>query len=72
MSESVDVTAQVDFQFNDDESLPLTKCVCGVKVSAWTYEYVIGIERDHPTVMPCCGRKLYWTSSIRVREALTP
>lgn len=31
-----DVTDKVDFQNNDDESLPLTKCVCGERFPAWS------------------------------------
>lgn len=62
----IDITKDVDFQFNDDEALPLTKCVCGMKFYPW--KFVISIYEDNPTPCPNCGRKLFWQPSIRVFE----
>jgi hypothetical protein len=62
-----DVTAQVDFGLNDDEILPLTKCVCGAKWSMWGGPY-LSIYRDTPYGCPECGRKMYFRISIRVFE----
>ncbi|KKM40390.1 hypothetical protein LCGC14_1563890 [marine sediment metagenome] len=67
MNGEIDVTAEVDFGWNDDETLPLTKCVCGEKWGAWSGP-LLGIEKDYPTECPNCGRKLYWTTRIRVLE----
>ena len=66
MTEDIDITFLVDFQLNDDELLPLTKCACGINFRPW--DLVIGIERDHPTECPHCKRKLYFNVSIRVYE----
>ena len=61
-----DVTELVDFGANDDEALPLTKCVCGKKYDLW--DTSIGIYRDWARGCPDCGRKLYFTCKIRVYE----
>ena len=61
-----DVTHLVDFQINDDECLPITKCVCGAVFSPW--EYVISIYRDNPSKCPECRRGLYWRLGVRVFE----
>ena len=60
----MDVTAQVDFQNNDDENLPLTKCVCGKKFPLW--QEVLSIYPDNPWACPDCGAKLYFSVSLRV------
>lgn len=62
----MDVTDQVDFGNSDDESLPLTKCVCGKKFEYW--EFVLSIYEDSPNKCPNCGRKLFFRNSIRVYE----
>ena len=52
----------------DDESLPLTRCVCGTTFSAWRGP-ILSVYPDHPTMMPCCGRRLWWSQVIMVHEA---
>lgn len=59
-----DVTTLVDFENSDDEFLPLTKCVCGAKFSAW--DFVLSIYADAPKSCPECGRKFYFRNAIRV------
>ena len=59
-----DVTTQVDFQNNDDECLPLTKCVCGKTFEPW--EHILSIYEDSPKECPNCGRKLFFRIGIRV------
>lgn len=59
-----DVTSIVDFQNNDDESLPLTKCVCGQTFKPW--EFIISIYEDDPSICPNCGRKLFFKLGIQV------
>ncbi len=63
---NIDITDQVDFQFNDDEYLPLTKCACGKKFDPWKFS--ISIYEDDPDICPNCGRKLFFRISIRVYE----
>jgi hypothetical protein len=64
----VNVTKKVDFENNDDECLPITKCACGVKFSAWSF--YISIYEDDPAVCPICGRKFYFRNGIQVYEVI--
>ena len=60
-----DITEQVEFETNDDECLPLTKCACGRKFGSW--KFVLSIYRD--SAIECaCGRKLYFSCNIRIYE----
>jgi len=61
-----DVTDFVEFSNNDDEVLPLTKCVCGQKFGAWSFH--LSIYRDHADPCPNCGRRLYFLLDIKVYE----
>jgi hypothetical protein len=63
---AIDVTNQVNFQLNDDECLPLTKCVCGEYFEPW--KQIIPISPDNPWECPRCHSKLYWSTAIRVYE----
>lgn len=63
---TVDVTDKVDYTWPDDESLPITKCVCGAVFRAW--EFPIHIYADHPMECPKCGRKLFYRQAIQVFE----
>jgi len=67
-NKDIDVTDQVYFGQSDDESLPLTKCVCGKEHEPW--DVILHIERDD--ISPCdnCGRKLYWRGTIKVYEVV--
>ena len=62
----IDITDQVRFDLNDDECLPITKCVCGERFGPW--DFFISIYRDHPYRCPACGRALYFRPGIRVYE----
>ena len=68
--QAMDVTAHVDFAANDDESLPLTKCVCEAKF--WAWEEMLGVYPDHPWTCPQCGAKLYFSVGIRVFQVQPP
>lgn len=68
MSQTIEVTDQVEFSNNDDENLPLTKCVCGQKFPAWTKS--ISIYQDNPWQCPHCGAKLFFAVSIRVFQVI--
>jgi DNA-directed RNA polymerase subunit RPC12/RpoP len=61
-----DVTDKVAFLNNDDELLPIIKCVCGQKFEPWTF--IISIYKDDPTECQSCGRKLFFRNMIRVFE----
>lgn len=65
---SIDVTNKVDFQNNDDDSLPLTKCVCGKEFHVW--DFIISIYGDMARECPNCRRKLYFKNSITVYEVV--
>jgi hypothetical protein len=64
MSDWKDVTKEVSFGINDDESLPIQWCDCGKIWQSW--QFWIGIEPNHPTVCPACGKEYYWEMQIRV------
>lgn len=61
-----DVTKLVDFGRNDDEFLPLTKCVCGHRWNTWDFSIALGPR--NPYYCPYCGRFLYFTLDIHVFE----
>ena len=63
-----DVTDKVTFEGADDESLPLTKCVCGEMFKSWTQ--LVSIYPEHPWECPQCHRKLVFKSTIRVFEVV--
>lgn len=66
MAKIIDITDKVEFGWNDDEALPLTRCVCGKKWNTW--DFILGVEKDYPTECPSCGRRLFWSTHIRVFE----
>ena len=63
-----DVTDLVEFGSNDDECLPLYKCVCGAKYESWKFTLSIYSDPDWANECKFCGRKLYFSISIRVYE----
>lgn len=64
-----DVTELVDFGGIDGEDLPLTKCVCGERFDYW--DLTLHVYRDTAREMHCCGRKLYFRSTVQVLEVRT-
>lgn len=60
------VTSLVDFELNDDECLPITKCMCGAEFGHW--KFMISVYRDHAYRCPKCGRGLYFELQITVYE----
>jgi hypothetical protein len=68
MCRKLDVTEKVEFDWNDNECLPLTKCVCGAEFKLWTF--IISIYEDDPYYCPECKRGLFWTTRIKVYEVL--
>jgi len=62
----IDITDKVDFDNNDDEYLPLNKCVCGKEFPRW--EFTLGIYDDMPTECPACHRKMFFRLGITVYE----
>jgi DNA-directed RNA polymerase subunit RPC12/RpoP len=59
-----DVTSLVDFQNPDDESLPITSCVCGASFEPW--HFIISIYEDSPTKCPHCGVELWFRIGVKV------
>lgn len=62
---SKDITNLVDFGLNDDEYLPLTRCVCGQTFKYWGF--VISMDSEG-TECPNCDRRLYFKVAIRIFE----
>lgn len=67
-SSDKNITEQVEFHPNDDESLPLTKCACGAQFDPW--EFIVGIYRDSASECPRCKRHLYFRARITVYEVV--
>lgn len=61
---TTDVTTMMDFQNNDDESLPITECLCGAKFRPW--DFVISIYEDNAYACPSCGEKFFFRLGVRV------
>jgi DNA-directed RNA polymerase subunit RPC12/RpoP len=64
----VDVTEIVDFQNPDDESLPVTMCVCGKRFDPWKFH--ISIYEKNPYECPECGAKLFFGHAVRVYQVV--
>lgn len=65
----LDVTDKVSFGNNDDEALPLTKCVCGEKFQEWAF--IVSIyPKWEASACPKCGRRLYFRNAIRVFQVV--
>jgi DNA-directed RNA polymerase subunit RPC12/RpoP len=64
----LNVSDRVITEWNDDENLPITQCVCGHKFPAW--DFIISVYRDNPTECPKCGAKLFWSTSIKVFQVI--
>jgi DNA-directed RNA polymerase subunit RPC12/RpoP len=62
----VDVTESVNFGSNDEEILPLTRCVCGKEFDYWGF--VLNIYPTNPAQCPSCKRKLFFAVNIAVYE----
>ena len=71
MNHDIDVTKLVSFGANDDENLPLTKCLCGRKLNLWS-EGVLGVYREEPWVCEQCREKLYFEVSVKVLKVVEP
>jgi DNA-directed RNA polymerase subunit RPC12/RpoP len=67
---SIDVTKKVNFGWIDDESLPITKCICGHEFEMWCGDLTISIYKDDPTECPNCGAKLYFSNEIRIYQVI--
>ena len=64
----LDVTDDVEFGNNDDEALPIKRCVCGLRFGLWNF--IISIYRDMPHKCNGCGRRLYFSNAIRVYQVV--
>lgn len=69
MTNNIDVTDLVEFKLNDDEFLPITKCVCGQSFKTW--DFIISMDKVSYSQCENCGRKFFFTASIRVFEVPT-
>jgi hypothetical protein len=63
---TIDITPFVEFGLNDDENLPLTRCICGATFAPW--EFIISIYRGVANPCPQCKRKLCFGVTISVFE----
>jgi len=64
----LDVTDRVEFYNNDDECLPLVRCVCGKRWQPW--DFIISIYRENACRCDNCGRKMYFRLGIQVFEVV--
>jgi len=64
----IDVTEQVNIGcLEDEECLPIHKCVCGAEFKDWAE--VLSIYRDDAIwECPNCHRKLYFSLKVKVFE----
>ena len=65
-----DVTNLVEFDLNDDECLPIRKCVCGHKFDPW--KFFISIYRETAYQCHWCTRKLYFEIALHIYEIQRP
>lgn len=63
--DDIDVTKLVEFGNNDDECLPITKCICCKKYPPWD-NFIISIYKNDSTKCESCGRKFYFRNTIKV------
>ena len=63
-----DITNLVEIDNNDNEFVPLLKCVCGQQYKAW--DFTISIYRDDPAECAICHRKLYCRIGVKVYEVV--
>ena len=61
-----DITNDVEFELNDDDCLPLTKCVCGKTFGFWNF--VLGMDGEDCSKCPECKREMYFLIKIMVFE----
>jgi len=66
MTKIKDVTNNVVFGNNDDEALPVLKCVCGHRFQSW--DFIISVYEEDPYQCPKCSAKLFFGSSITVYQ----
>ncbi len=57
-----DVTELVNFDYNDGECLPLTRCICGQEFASW--DFILSVYPDTPRDCSSCGRKFYFDVRI--------
>ena len=62
----LNITQRVATGFNDDELLPITKCVCGKRFKYW--DFTIGLGRESAAKCPSCGHMLYFELTIQIYE----
>lgn len=65
MYDDRDVSSEFMAGSVDDESLPITQCMCGEKFNGWA-DFVLSIYREYATECPKCHRKFYFRNSIRI------
>ena len=61
-----DITKFVKVGDIDGEHMPLRECACGQQFDYW--DFILSIYPDMPTECPSCGRKMYFSYSVRVYE----
>ena len=65
----IDVTDKIRFGFNNDEYLPITKCVCGENYCMGEWWIHIDPEAELSTCDKC-GAKFYFKLSTRVIQVI--
>ena len=60
-----DVTAEVQTGEIDGESLPVTRCLCGMEWHAWEGP-ILSVYGDDPYECPECHVKLFFSNAVTV------
>ncbi len=66
--DKIDVTDNFEFDLNDDENLPVTRCICGQRYALW--EFQLNYGKDSISECETCHRKFYFVTSIRIYEVV--
>ncbi len=61
-----DVTDKMLFDLNDEEGLPVIKCICGKEFKRW--EFIIHNDSTDLIECPGCDRKFYFINTIKIFE----
>ena len=62
------ITSYVEFGNNDDECLPITRCICGKKFVPWDFTISIYDDVEYINECPNCKRKMFFRNEIQVYE----
>jgi len=65
---AIDVTEQVEFENPDDETLPVTVCICGARFRGWAF--TISIDPSTSQECPHCKRSFFFVNQVKVFQVV--